>query len=385
MLFQSVIGQQHLKEKLLQTVQEGRISHAQLFWGAEGAGSLPLALAYAQYLNCTHRTATDACGTCPSCNKIQKLIHPDLHFAVPVNATKSTTADKLITDHFLPQWRAAVTGNPYLTEAQWYEALDIENKQGRISVHEATRIIEKLNFKPFESEYKILLLWLPERMGHEAANRLLKLVEEPPDKTVLLFVSEAPNHIIKTILSRTMPVHVPPIDTPALEAALQRQDGLLSADAANIARLAGGSYSRALALVRSRHEENEFFGWFTFMMRNAYYMGSAAHTEKFLELIDWAEELAKAGREKQKNFLLYAQRLIREIFMLKREAPDVVYLMGEEAQFAQNFAFKANVAEHKMESLFRELNLAQEHIAQNGNAKMVFTDLFLQIGRLLKK
>jgi DNA polymerase-3 subunit delta' len=376
MLFQSVIGQQHIKEKLLQTVQDGRISHAQLFWGAEGSGNLPLALAYAQYLNCTHRTATDSCGVCPSCNKIQKLIHPDLHFAVPVNSTKSVTADKLITDHFLPQWRDAVTGNPYLTKAQWYEALDIENKQGRISVHEATRIIEKLNFKPFESEYKILLLWLPERMGHEAANRLLKLVEEPPDKTVLLFVSETPSHIIKTILSRTMPVHIPPIDTLTLETALQQQEGLPKADAAHIARLAGGSYSRALTLMRNSHEENEFFGWFTFMMRNAY-------TGKFLELFDWAEELAKTGREKQKNFLLYAQRLIRESFMLNRETPNVVYLMGEEEQFAQKFSPFVN--ERNVEHIFRELNLAQEHIAQNGNAKMVFTDMFLQIGKYLVK
>ncbi|MDR2450127.1 MAG: DNA polymerase III subunit delta [Prevotellaceae bacterium] len=376
MRFQLVIGQQHIKEKLLQTVQDGRISHAQLFWGAEGSGNLPLALAYAQYLNCTHRTAADSCGVCPSCHKIQKLIHPDLHFAVPVNSTKSVTADKLVTDHFLPQWRDAVTGNPYLTEALWYEALDIENKQGRISVHEATRIIEKLSFKPFESEYKILLLWLPERMGHEAANRLLKLVEEPPDKTVMLFVSESPNHIIKTILSRTMPVHIPPIDTPALEAALQQRENLSSADAGKIARLAGGSYSHALMLMRNSREENEFFEWFTFMMRNAY-------AAKFLELFEWAEELTKAGREKQKNFLLYAQHLIRESFMLNRATPDVVYLMGEEEQFAQKFSPFVN--ERNVENIFRELNIAQEHIAQNGNAKMVFTDMFLQIGKLLRK
>ena len=376
MQFQHVIGQHHLKEKLLQTMQDGRVSHAQLFWGAEGCGHLPLALAYAQYLNCTRRTPTDSCGVCPSCNKIQKLIHPDLHFAVPVNSTKSVTAaDKPITDHFLPQWRDAAVANPYLTEAQWYAALDIENKQGRISVHEASRIIEKLNFKPFESEYKILLLWLPERMGHEAANRLLKLVEEPPDKTVMLFVSENPNHVIKTILSRTMPVRIPPIDTPSLEAALRQRESLPEADAGKIARLAGGSYSRALTVMRNSREENEFFVWFTFMMRHAY-------SAKFLELFDWAEELAKAGREKQKNFLLYAQRLIRESFMLNRETPDVVYLMGEEEQFAQKFSPFVNA--RNVDGIFRELNLAQEHIAQNGNAKIVFTDMLLQIGKLLR-
>jgi DNA polymerase-3 subunit delta' len=376
MQFQSVIGQQHLKEKLLQAVQDGRISHAQLFWSAEGSGNLPLALAYAQYLNCTHRTAEDSCGACPSCNKMQKLIHPDLHFAVPVNSTKRITSDKLITDQFLPQWRDAVIGNPYLTEAQWYEALDLEKKQGNISVNEARSILKKLNLKSFESEYKIMLLWLPERMETRAANYLLKLVEEPPDKTVLLFVSENPNHIIKTILSRTMPVHIPPIETQALEAALQQREGLSAADAGKIARLAGGSYSQALTLMRNRNEENRFFEWFAFMMRNAY-------SANFLELFVWAEDLAKAGREKQKNFLLYAQRLVRESFMLNRQTPDVVYLMGEEEQFAQKFSPYVN--ERNVEGLFHELNLAQEHIAQNGNAKIVLTDMFLQIGKLLRK
>jgi DNA polymerase-3 subunit delta' len=212
-------------------------------------------------------------------------------------------------------------------------------------------------------------------MGHEAANRLLKLVEEPPDKTVLLFVSESPNHIIKTILSRTMPVHIPPIDTPLLEAALQQREGLPEAEAGKIARLAGGSYSRALTVMRNR-EENELFEWFTFMMRNAY-------SAKFLELFEWAEVLAKAGREKQKNFLLYAQHLIRESFMLNRETPNVAYLMGEEEQFAQKFSPFVN--ERNVEGIFRELNLAQEHIAQNGNAKMVFIDMFLQTGKLLRK
>jgi DNA polymerase-3 subunit delta' len=376
MQFQSVIGQQHLKERLLQAVQDGRISHAQLFWGEEGSGNLALALAYAQYLNCTRRTAEDSCGECPSCNKIQKLIHPDLHFTVPVNSTKRIKGDKLITDQFLPQWRAAVTGNPYLTEAQWYETLELENKQGNISVHEARSILKKLNLKAFESEYKIMLLWLPERLETRAANTLLKLVEEPPDKTVLLFVSESPNHIIKTILSRTMPVRVPPIEAQALEAVLQQHDGLNANDAGKIARLAGGSYSHVLTLIRNRDEENRLFEWFAFMMRNAYGVN-------FVALFKWAEELAKAGREKQKNFLLYAQQLVRESFVLNREMPDVAYLMGEEEEFARKFSPYVN--ERNVEGLSRELNLAQEHIAQNGNAKIVFTDMFLQIGRLLRK
>ena len=377
MQFQSVIGQHVLKAKLLQTIREGRISHAQLFWGAEGTGNLPLALAYAQYLNCADRGETDSCGVCPSCNKMQKLIHPDLHFAVPVNSTKSVTAEKKpVTDYFLPQWRRALTDNPYLTEADWYETLEIENKQGRISVHEATRIIEKLNFKAFESEYKILILWLPERMGAEAANRLLKLVEEPPEKTVFLLVCEDTNRVIKTILSRAMPVRVPPIAADDLRDALMERRQLPEAQAVKIARLSEGSYSRALALLQSDSEKNEYFEWFTFMMRNAY-------AGNFLDLLDWLGELSKVGRERQKNFLLYAEHLLRESFMFNRGAESAVYLMGEEEQFARKFSPFVN--ERNIDELFQQLNLALGHIGQNGNPTMIFTDMFLQIGKLLRK
>lgn len=377
MQFRSVIGQDVIKQKLLQTIQDGRISHAQLFFGSEGSGNLPLALAYAQYLNCTARTETDSCGICPSCNKIQKLIHPDLHFAVPVNSTKSVTADKKpVTDHFLTQWRNAVLENPYITEPEWYEALEIENKQGRISVYEATRIIEKLNFKAFESEYKILIVWMPERMGNEAANRLLKLIEEPPAKTIFLLVSEDPNRIIKTILSRAMPVRIPPIEERALAEALIERENMAEADAGKVARLSGGSYSKALEQMRNLNEANEHFEWFAFMMRNVY-------SGNFLDLLNWVEELAKIGRERQKNFLLYAQQFIRESFMFNKGTERVVYLMGEEEQFARKFSPFIN--ERNVEDIFKQLNLAWDHIGQNGNPKMVFIDMLLQIGKLLKK
>lgn len=377
MQFQSVIGQEELKKKLLQTIQEGRVSHAQLFWGGEGSGNLALALAYAQYLNCANRSDTDSCGLCPSCIKMQKLIHPDLHFAVPVNTTKNVPAEKKpVTDHFLAQWRTALLNNPYLTEAQWYEQLDIENKQGRISVHEANRIIERLNFKAFESEYKVLVLWLPERMGAEAANRLLKLIEEPPDKTVFLLVCEDTTRVIKTILSRTMPVCVPPIAEADICRILIQQQQLSEAQAAKIARLSAGSYSKALSLLQSESEQSIYFEWFTYIMRMAY-------AGRFLDLLDWQETLTKAGREKQKNFLLYAEHLLRECYMFNRGADKAVYLMGEEEIFAQKFSPFVN--ERNVEELFKQLNLALGHIGQNGNPSMIFTDLFLQIGRLLRK
>ncbi|MCL2098213.1 MAG: DNA polymerase III subunit delta [Bacteroidales bacterium] len=377
MQFQSVIGQEELKKKLAQTVGEGRVSHAQLFWGMEGSGNLALALAYAQYLNCTNRSALDACGVCPSCNKMQKLIHPDLHFAVPVNVTKNVPSDKKpITDHFLNQWRQALLANPYLTENQWYEQLDIENKQGRISVHEANRIIERLSFKAFESEYKVLILWLPERMGAEAANRLLKLIEEPPDKTVFLLVCEDTTRIIKTILSRTMPLRIPPISETAIRQALIQEQNLSEAQAADIARLSVGSYNKALELLQSKNEQSAYFEWFTYIMRMAY-------AGRFLDLLNWIETITKAGREKQKQFLLYAEQMLRECYMFNCGADKAVYLMGEEEIFARKFSPFVN--ERNVEELFKQLNLALGHIGQNGNASMVFTDLFLQIGRLLRK
>lgn len=377
MRFESVIGQGELKKKLIQTIQEGRISHAQLFWGMEGSGNLALALAYAQYLNCANRSDTDSCGGCASCNKMQKLIHPDLHFAVPVNSTKNVPAEKKpMTDHFLTQWREALLGNPYLTEAQWYEQLDIENKQGLISVQEANRIIERLNFKAFESEYKVLILWLPERMNDKAANRLLKLIEEPPEKTVFLLVCEDTTRVIKTILSRTMPLRVPPITEIEIQQALMLRQNLPEAQAAKVARLSAGSYSKALSSLQQEVEQNVYFEWFTYIMRMAY-------AGRFLDLLEWMETLTKAGREKQKNFLRYAEHLIRECYMFNRGADKTVYLMNEEEDFARKFSPFVN--ERNVEELFKQLNLALGHIGQNGNPAIIFTDLFIQISKLLRK
>ncbi|MDR2358301.1 MAG: DNA polymerase III subunit delta [Prevotellaceae bacterium] len=376
MLFQSVIGQIELKRQLTQTVREGRIAHTQLFWGGEGCGALPLALALAQYIHCPNRTEEDACGVCPACNKMQKLIHPDVHFAVPVNSTKEITSDKKpVTEHFLAQWREALSGNPYLTEQEWYKMLGTENKQGNISVHEASRIIEKINYKPFEAEYKIMIIWLPERMNVQAANRLLKLIEEPPDKTLFFLVSEDIMRIIATIRSRTQQVRLPPIEEDALAKKLQEQFSLPEAHARKLARAAAGSYSEALRLVQSEKETDEHFERFATLMRTAYAANGLA-------LMNWAEDAAKWGREQQKSFLIYAERLIRESFTLNKQAGDVVYLLGEEEMFAKNIAPFVN--ERNVANIYNAFNIAIAHLAQNGNAKILFTDLALQITRLIK-
>jgi DNA polymerase-3 subunit delta' len=377
MLFKSVIGQDELKQQLRQSVQEGRTAHALLFWGNSGYGSLPLALALAQYINCTNRTDDDACGHCPSCHKIQKLIHPDLHFAVPVNSTKEVSSEKKpVTDHFLAQWREAVLANPYLNEQEWYETIGLEkNKQGHISVNEASRIMEKLHFKSFEAEYKVMIIWLPEQMNTEASNRLLKLIEEPPTKTLFFLVSEDTTRIIKTIQSRAQPVHVPPIDEEALVKINMEQDGMTEAQARKLARAAAGSYSKLLSIAANDADTKEYFTSFASLMRLAYVVDG-------LKLMAWAEELAKEGREYQKSFLTYAEQLLRESFMNNCRAPEVTYLLGDEALFAQKFSPYVN--ERNIEAIYRAFNLAMAHLAQNGNAKIIFTDLAMQLARWIR-
>jgi DNA polymerase-3 subunit delta' len=375
-LFQSVIGQDELKHQLRQAVREGRIAHAQLFWGAGGYGALPLALALAQYINCTNRSDDDACGSCPSCHKMQKLIHPDLHFAVPVNKVDKNDKRPPVTDNFLVQWRAAVLANQYLNEQQWYEALGIENKQGNISVHEAAKIMEKLHFRPFEAAYKVMIIWLPERMNIEASNRLLKLIEEPPTKTLLFLVSEDPTRIIKTIRSRAQSVHVPPIDEAVLVKIKTEQDGIPEAQARKLVRAAAGSYGKLLSLAASDDDNRDTFTFFVLLMRRAYQVDGIA-------LMEWAEELARTGREYQKAFLTYAVQMLRECFMNNRRTPEVTYLLGDEDVFAQKLSPYIN--ERNIETIYRAFNLAMAHLAQNGNAKIIFTDLAMKMVKAIRR
>ena len=219
MLFKEIIGQQEVKNRLRNMVDDDRVPHALMLFGPPGTGKRSLALAMAQYLACGRRQEYDSCGVCPSCVKFGKLVHPDLHFVVPVLTTQKVTKDPT-TELFLTEWRSAFQDNPYLSENQWYEAVGAENKQGIINVKESEAIIRKLGFKPYESEYRMVVIWLPERMNQQAANKLLKQLEEPPDKTLILMVSESTERILPTILSRTQLVHVPPLDENLLREGL---------------------------------------------------------------------------------------------------------------------------------------------------------------------
>ncbi|MDR0661609.1 MAG: DNA polymerase III subunit delta [Prevotellaceae bacterium] len=372
MQFKDVIGHSDLKRRLIQSVQQGRISHAQLFLGASGYGNLPLALAYVQYVCCQNRQEDDSCGTCPSCHKFGKLIHPDLHFAFPVNTSQKISKDP-VSDSYIAQWREQVIESPYFSEHDWYETIGIENKQGIIGKAEAELILHKMSFKPYESDYKIMLIWLPERMNATAANMLLKLVEEPPQNTIFLLVSDNSDLIIKTILSRTQLIKIPSIEESILAERLANEYELSGHESKVLARLSAGNYLEVNRIVRQQDEENDYFESFTTLMRKAY-------ANDILGLLVWVDDTARLGREQQKSFLVYCQKMIRENFILNLKV-DAVYITGAEREFSEKFSQFITAA--NAFDIYKELNLAIAHIGQNGNAKIIFTDLALKISRSL--
>lgn len=371
--FADVIGQAAAKQRLLQEVQEGRIPHAQLFCGPAGAGKLPLALAYARYLCCPHRTATDACGTCPSCVKWEKLVHPDVHFAFPI--VKSAKGKKEVCDDYIAQWRHLLTQTTYFGLNHWMNEMDAENGQPIIYAKESDEITRKLSLKSSEGGYKITIIWLPEKLHEVCANKLLKLLEEPPRQTVFLLVSEQPEQILTTILSRTQRFNVAGIEEAAIGEALRQRFGLQQADSQAIAHLANGNFIKALEAIHLNEENEQFFNLFVSLMRLAY-------QRKIRDMKLWSEQVAAMGRERQKNFLEYCQRMTRENFIYNLHRKEMNYMTRPEEEFAVRFAPYVN--ERNVVGIMDELSEAQIHIEQNVNPRMVFFDFSLKMIVLLK-
>jgi DNA polymerase-3 subunit delta' len=384
MLFARVIGQQAVKDRLIRSVVEQRIPHAQLFRGAEGVGKLALAIAYAQYICCERPTETDSCGLCPSCVKYAKLAHPDLHFVFPV--IKPQSKSSVVCDDFVADFRQIVLASPYFGINDWYAKISEDAKQGMIYANESQEIIRKLSLKTYESEYKVMIIWLPEKMNVQCANKLLKILEEPPPKTVFLLVSNQPDLIITTILSRTQHIHIPRLETGDIVTALLTRPGLEIAqhDAVNTARIANGSFLSALNLLKEGDEKKQNFERFVTVMRLAWKVGNKKDHASLKTLKRWSDEMAAStvGRERQKSFLVYSQHLIRENFIYNLQQPDLNYLNTDELNFSANFSPFIN--EKNVEALVDEFSLAERHIEQNVNAKMVFFDLVLKIILLLK-
>ena len=384
MLFKDIIGQEVTKQQLRQSVREGRIPHAQLFAGISGIGKLQLALAYAQYLNCPNRTDEDSCGVCPTCLQFEKLQHPDLHFVFPI--VKTDAGDTC--DAFLEPWREIILTNRYFDLEDWHKALGVETKQSMIYEKESGEILHKLSLKPYGNGYKVMIIWQPEKMNGTTANKLLKLLEEPPAQTVFILVSEHPEDLLPTIQSRVQTIRIPRLENETIARALMEK-GVDTTRATDIARIAKGSYLAALKKVESTEENQQELRDFIALFRDAYTVGVLKDPQKKYEslkrLKQWSLDMAdsKVGRERQKHFLQYAQQQVRENYIRNIGQQELNYQMEEERDFSVKFA--PFIHSGNVEAIMNQLDLAERQIEQNGNAKMIFFDLCLQMIVLIKK
>ncbi|MBR4853899.1 MAG: DNA polymerase III subunit delta [Alistipes sp.] len=377
MRFADIIGQQQLKRQLVESIERGRISHAQLFSGAAGAGTLPLALAYAQYLNCQNRHDGDSCGECPACVKMQQLAHPDLHFVFPVNKQGKKSDEVVLSSDFMDLWREIVsqTGG-YFTRQQWNDRLDLgKTLKGMISAREADEIIRRLSFKSFESEYKIMIIWQPESMNEAAANKILKILEEPWEKTIFLLITERGDLLLPTIISRTQEVAVPRLMVEDLIPLAGCDDKV---QAANMARLAAGDVIEMKRIAGGGEDalRHDCFDMFCRLMRLSY-------NDKHLELMDWADEVATLPREQQRSLLIHSARLLRESYMLHAGLGSISYLWGEEADFCNKFA--PFIGNQNVEFILDQIELAMRQVSQNGNSRIIFTHFALAVSKTINR
>jgi DNA polymerase III subunit delta' len=369
--FSEIIGHQELKNTLVQAVAHNHVAHAQLFVGPDGCANLALALAFAAYLNCEDRQSNDSCGRCASCIKTSKLAHPDVHHIFPVASTKKIKEN--IADAFMPLWREFVAENPYKALPDWLEFIGADNKQGNISANEARNVIAKISLKAYEAEYKILLLWQPEMLNVYSANALLKVLEEPPPKTIFLLVCNDSNQLLSTIISRTQRVNIPAFTDDEIIEFLTERKNLSATDAQRAAYLAEGDLNKAISLAFN--DKDNKHAWFADWMRKAYKPELAA-------LVALADEFDGKSKEFQKGMFDYGLVLFRDLFLFQNGSEQLVRLLGEELTFVQNFS-KA-VKPHVIEKVVNELSDAHYHLERNARAKIVFLDLSLTIARLFK-
>ncbi len=366
MLFSQIIGQEDIKKKLIQSVKENRVAHAQLFLGPEGTGKLALAIAYAQYINCTNRQENDSCGQCPSCKKFNSLAHPDLHFLFP-NTTNKTIKKDPESDLFMTEWREYLQScDCYANPSNWYDALGVENKQGIINVRDAATIMRKLSLKTYESEYKIAIIWMAEKLNVEASNKLLKLLEEPPEKTVFLLISENQEELLATILSRIVLVKIPKLRHDEIQNTLRQRFNADATTSNQAALLANGNWISALYHINNEDEEKINFSCFQKWMRYCFKFSAP-------ELIDFiANDIKPLGREKQKEFLAYGLNMFHNALLINNGLANNILLPEDEKNFLRNFApFISNNNIDLITELFEE---SINQIERNGNASLIFLD-----------
>jgi DNA polymerase-3 subunit delta' len=375
MQFSNVIGQSDLKNRLIASVKEGRISHAQLFLGEEGTGNLPLALAYAHYIMCEDKQDEDSCGVCSACIKNQKLVHPDLHFVFPT-ANTDKVKGKPVSDVFIDDWREIVLeNNGYFSINQWQEKIETENKTLLIPSEESQEILKKLSLKTYESEYKVMIIWYPEKFNNSSANKLLKILEEPEPKTLFILVAHESEQLIPTILSRTQTFKVSKIKPEDLAENIVKEFKVSTEQATTISLLADGNYLEAKKLIQSSDSEEFFYNLFTNWMR-------AAFKADVLSLISFSDDIQKIGREKQKQFTQYCLHIFRESLINNFGSSALNKRTSTESQFLLKFApfiHGANCIE-----IIELFNDAHYHIERNANPKILFLDVSLKLTKLLR-
>ena len=381
MLFSEILGQEHLKKHLTHSVDNGRIPHAQLFVGKEGTGTLPMAIAYAQYVLCSNKDGENEKGN-DACNlKFNNLSHPDLHFAFPV-ATNDNVKKHPVSKLFLEDWRKLLKEQPYCNLFDWYKQLGIDNKQGQIGVDEAHDIVKSLTLKSYEGGYKVMLIWMAEKMNIACANKLLKLIEEPPNKTIFVLIAEDEEQIISTIKSRCQILHFPPLAEERIKEGLIKKYSLDQAVATKIAHQANGNFNKACDLVYQDSEDLQFEEWFIFWIRSAF--KARGNKSAIHDLMSWSEDIAKTGRETQKQFLHFCLDFFRQALLSNYQVKELVFIEPKSKNFKlENFA--PFVHGNNIMDISNELQDAIYHIERNGNSKIILTDLSIKLTRLLHK
>jgi DNA polymerase III subunit delta' len=371
MQFSKVIGQEQIKKRLIRSVKENRVSHAQLFLGPEGCGKLALAVAYAQYVCCLDKKENDSCGVCRSCLKFEKIAHPDLHFIYPISATK----DKPNSSVFINDWRELILNQEcYIGLEDWYKTIGLETKQGIINANDCNEVIKTLGLKAYESEYKIMIIWMVEKLFHAAAPKLLKILEEPPDKTLFLLVCEDHEQVISTIISRTQIIKIPRVSDKDIVHALIEKHKLAPKRAHEVSHMAEGNYIEARRLADDNPDDFNFTTLRDWMR--------VCYKDNIPEMIKWSDEVGRIGREKQKDFLLNGLRLLRESLLISSGVKDLIKIDGEEQKFADGFA--PFIHAKNAGNIINEFNDAVFHIERNANARILFLDLSLKIAELIK-
>ena len=374
MQFKDVISSPKVTKLLLKEVKSDRVSHAQMFLGPEGSGKLPLAIAFSQYLLCDNPTAKDSCGQCPNCQKVASLTHPDLHFVYPVVISKADHVSS--SDDVRAEWNDIVLKQQYFNIDSWLDRLDNAGKNPIIGVEESRHIMKKLSLKSYGEKFKIMIIWLPERMNAPAANKMLKLLEEPPEKTIFFLVCDNTEAILPTIISRTQIINIPASETDDIAKYISKKYGVEKSVAESVSALAQGNIVEAINAVQGDKMHHAYFELFVKLMRAAY----AANPN---ELIAVAEEVADLDKERQKNFVKYGLHIFRESIIMNYMRDKLLNLRNEEKAFLEKFARFIN--NQNITELIEEFDLAHYHLERNANSKILFTDLVIKLTKLLRK